>query len=59
VRLCQRAADISKAQRKEIDEMDWLIRDIRENGPATTADEVQSRPVPTIEGSAGRQCPTD
>jgi hypothetical protein len=59
VRVCRLAADISKAQRKEIDEMDWLIRDIRENGPATTAEEAQSRPVPTIERSADRQCPTD
>jgi len=58
-RVCRLAADISRAQRKEIDEMEWLIRDIRDNGPATTAQEAAARPVPTIERSADRQCPTD
>jgi hypothetical protein len=58
VRVCQLAADISKAQREEIDEMEWLIQDIRAHGPATTAEQAQARPVPTIERSADRQCPS-
>jgi hypothetical protein len=58
VRVCQLAADISKAQREEIEEMEWLIQDIRQNGPATTAEQAQARPVPTIERPADRQCPS-
>lgn len=58
VRVCQLAADISKAQREEIDEMEWLIQDIRANGPATTAEQAQARPVPTIDRTADRQCPS-
>jgi len=34
------------AQRREIKEMEWLIRDIRENGYATTEAEAAERPVP-------------
>lgn len=30
--------------------MDWLIEDIEKNGPATTQDEVDQRPVPLFEG---------
>lgn len=58
LRVCQLAADISKAQREEIDEMEWLIQDIRANGPATTAEQAQARPVPTIDRTADRQCPS-
>src|SRR3546814_6649915 len=32
-RVCELAVEISEAQRREIDEMDWLIEDIKENGP--------------------------
>ena len=57
VRVCQLAYDISKAQRREIDEMDWLIKDIRENGVASTPEEALARPVPNHEGEPLRQCP--
>ena len=46
VRVRQLADDIIEAQREEIAEMDWLVRDIEENGPATTQAEADERPVP-------------
>ena len=57
VRVCRLALDISEAQRREIDEMDWLIEDIRRNGEAGTVEEAAARPVPDFEVSAIRQCP--
>lgn len=56
VRVCELAVEISEAQRREIDEMDWLIADIRRNGPATTPAEAQARAVPVFEGTAEREC---
>lgn len=56
VRVCELAVAISEAQRREIDEMHWLIADIEENGPATTPVEAEARPVPDFEGLAERQC---
>lgn len=47
------ADGITDAQRKEIDEMDWLIEDIERNGPATTEEEARRRPIPDFEGEAG------
>jgi hypothetical protein len=32
--------------------MDWLVQDIEENGPATTKEEADARPVPDFQGSA-------
>ncbi|MEX2618875.1 MAG: DUF305 domain-containing protein [Egibacteraceae bacterium] len=58
VRVCELAVAISEAQRREIDEMDWLIADIEENGAATTPEEAAARPVPDYEVSAARECPT-
>lgn len=58
VRVCELAVAISEAQRREIDEMNWLIADIRENGVAATAEEAQARPVPDFEVSADRSCQT-
>ncbi|MDN5894909.1 MAG: DUF305 domain-containing protein [Nocardioides sp.] len=52
VRVRELADGIIEAQRKEIKEMDWLIEDIEKNGPATTQEEAQRRPVPDFEGSA-------
>ena len=52
VRVRELADGIIKAQRKEIKEMDWLVEDIEKNGPATTQEEAQQRPVPDFEGSA-------
>jgi hypothetical protein len=51
VRVRELADGITAAQRKEIKEMDWLVQDIEENGPATTPEEAQQRPVPDFEGS--------
>lgn len=56
VRVCRLADDIIRAQRKEIDEMDWLIDDIAENGEATTAEEADARPVPDFERGRQRDC---
>lgn len=49
------ADGIVKAQRKEIKEMEWLIRDIAQNGKATTPEQAQSRPVPVFEGQLGEK----
>lgn len=57
VRVCELAVSISEAQRREIDEMDWLIEDIARNGPATTPEEADARPVPSFPAAAERQCP--
>jgi hypothetical protein len=59
VRVCELAVSISEAQRREIDEMDWLIEDIARNGPATTPEDADARPVPSFPAAAERQCPTD
>lgn len=56
VRVCELAAEISEAQRREIAEMEWLIQDIAENGVATTAEEAAARPVPEFPASADREC---
>ncbi|GAB3028864.1 hypothetical protein GCM10011376_15310 [Nocardioides flavus (ex Wang et al. 2016)] len=52
VRVRELADGITAAQRKEIKEMDWLVRDIEENGPVTTPEEAEKRPVPDFEGTA-------
>lgn len=59
IRVCRLAVDISEAQRREILEMEWYISDIRENGPARTAEEAESRQVPDFEVAAERDCPTE
>ncbi len=59
VRVCELAVEISDAQRREILEMEWLIKDIDENGPARTAAEAEARQVPEFDVSVERQCPTD
>ena len=51
VRVRKLADEIIKAQRTEIAEMKWLVEDIEENGPATTEEEAQQRPVPEFEAS--------
>jgi hypothetical protein len=58
VRVCELAVAISEAQRREILEMDWLIADIAENGPATTPEEADVRAVPDFDRPAARDCPT-
>lgn len=52
VRVRKLADEIIKAQRIEIDEMKWLIEDIEQNGPATTAEEAEQRPVPEFEAGS-------
>ncbi len=52
VRVCELADAILEAQRREIREMEWLIRDIRENGIAATEAEAAERPVPEFSGEA-------
>ena len=49
-RVREPADSIIRAQRREIKEMQWLIRDIEENGKATTEAEAAARPVPKFEG---------
>jgi cytochrome c oxidase subunit IV len=57
-RVCELAVEISEAQRREILEMEWLMDDIEQNGPATTAAEAEARAVPHFEVSADRECPS-
>ena len=59
VRVCELAVAIIDAQRREISEMEWLIDDIAENGPATTAAAAEQRPVPDFEGGSLRTCATN
>ena len=59
VRVCQLAVEISEAQRREIDEMDWLIEDIERNGVADTPEEAEARAAPEFEASAERNCPPE
>ena len=56
VRVCDLAVRISEAQRREILEMDWLLRDIAAQGAATTASEAVERAVPDFDGDAERSC---
>jgi len=56
VRVCELAVAIIEAQRREISEMEWLITDIDENGPAETTEEAGARPVPEFTGTATRDC---
>lgn len=55
IRVRKLADKIIKAQRKEIMEMEWLIKDIKENGIVETANERQDRPVPKFEGKLNRE----
>ncbi len=54
LRVLELADDIILAQRREIDEMDWLISDIAENGEVTTEAELEARPVPDFTATNGR-----
>lgn len=50
-RVRKLADEIIRAQRREIKEMEWLIRDIEDNGTATSAAEANRRPVPDFKGT--------
>lgn len=51
LRVRKLADEIIEAQRREIKEMEWLIRDIRENGVAKTEAESNARSVLQFEGT--------
>ena len=53
-RVCELAEEIITAQRREIAEMEWLIRDIDGNGRAETAAAAAERPVPEFTGTETR-----
>ncbi len=52
VRVRELADEIIRAQRKEIDEMEWLLADIAETGEAETQAEAEARPVPDFPASS-------
>lgn len=56
LRVCDLAVEIIQAQRREIAEMDWLIDDIADNGPAATLEDAEARPLPDFTGSSIRTC---
>jgi archaellum component FlaF (FlaF/FlaG flagellin family) len=49
VRVRELADEIIESQRREIEEMNWLLDDIRENGIASTQAEAEERPVPNFQ----------
>ena len=55
LRVRELADGIVKAQRKEIKEMEWLIRDIEQNGKATTPEQARARTVPVFQGEFGEK----
>jgi hypothetical protein len=55
LRVRELADGIVKAQRKEIKEMEWLIRDIEQNGKATTPEQARARTVPVFQGALGEK----
>lgn len=50
-RVRKLADQIIEAQRKEIKEMEWLIRDIRANGVASSQEEAEAQPIPAFSGA--------
>jgi hypothetical protein len=48
VRVRELADEIIEAQREEIAEMSWLVRDIEQNGAAVSREQAEERPVPTF-----------
>lgn len=50
LRVRELADGISSTQVEEIAEMEWLLNDIAENGPATTEEQARQRPVPDFSG---------
>ncbi|UAB80036.1 DUF305 domain-containing protein [Marixanthomonas sp. SCSIO 43207] len=55
LRVQELAAKISKAQRKEIKEMQWLLNDIKKNGAVVTEKEKEQRPVPKFNGTPNKK----
>lgn len=58
VRVRKLANDIIRAQRKEIDEMRWLLEDIEANGIAATQADADARPAPDFTGKVNPGTPT-
>ncbi len=58
VRVRKLANDIIRAQRREIDEMRWLLKDIDENGIAATEAEAEARAVPDFKSQVNPGTPT-
>ena len=56
MRVCKLASQISEAQRQEILEMDWLIKDIEQNGLALDKEEALRRQLPEFIVSSSRNC---
>lgn len=56
IRVCELAAKIIRAQRREISEMEWLIADVEKNGPVSTQDQMSGRQVPDYAGTSTRSC---
>ncbi|GAB2626642.1 hypothetical protein GCM10027270_12210 [Nocardioides ginkgobilobae] len=54
VRVQELAQGIRDAQVREIAEMEWLLDDIDANGPATSEQEAQERPVPEFDAQGER-----
>lgn len=59
IRVCELAVATGESRRRRIDEMEWLIADIRENGEVRTLPELEDRPVPDFAASADRACAAD
>ena len=53
-RVRELANGIIRTQRKEIKEMEWLIKDIEQNGKLTSGSEAAKRPVPNFEGKVDK-----
>lgn len=51
-RVRKLADEIILAQRREINEMEWLIEDIRTNGVARSTEEAENRPIPDFSTEA-------
>lgn len=51
VRVRELADQIIETQRREIEEMNWLLEDIRQNGIASTQSDAQARPLPEFEAT--------
>ncbi len=58
VRVRKLANGIIRAQRREIDEMRWLLDDIEANGVASTVAEAEGRQVPEFEAEVNEGTPT-
>ena len=58
VRVRKLANDIIRAQRREIDEMRWLLKDIDKNGVAAPQAEAEARAVPEFEAQVNPGTPT-